>query len=467
METADNPLPDPFPGELRLVRLLGAGAFGKVWLADDLSLPRQVALKTVQAPDGLASPAQALAALRKDASFLCQVRHPNVVQVYFWRQVGEQHWLALQYVNGGSLGSLVAAGPLPWARAARYVADVAEGLLAVHAAGVVHRDVKPDNILLDADRDEALLTDFGISARLAAARTVAGTPAFMAPEAFQGRASESSDVYSLAATLFRLVTGEVPFPAKTWEELIDRAWHGLPEADGRCAVMPRELERIVRQGLAADAGRRPHLSAFSAELRGALNQALAGALTAPAGPDRAGASGGLRLTVRLREGTSWRPVATTAARPDRLSRDIKKVPPEPGKVRLHTGDTIRVEVTVDQPGYVTVFNVGPSGNLNLLYPEEWATLVPVQANQPLHVLDLQLVPPTGRERLTAVWSRKPLPASEVRSLVGSTGAAGPPAYRASRDIVRLQQAVQSLGAPDYRAFSLELEHVGPEAGPSP
>jgi serine/threonine protein kinase len=205
----DGPLPDPFPGEFRVRRLLGAGSFGKVWLADDLRLQRQVALKTLHVPAD-ADP-KALAALDKEAKVLAGLDHRNVVKVHAWRQAGGEHFLVLEYVAGGSLADLLAAeGPMSWPRAARYVANAAEGLREVHGRGIIHRDIKASNILWDPARDEAKLTDFGVAARLETARTVVGTPAFMALEARHGKASTASDVYSLAATLFHLTTAELP-----------------------------------------------------------------------------------------------------------------------------------------------------------------------------------------------------------------------------------------------------------------
>src|SRR5262249_38517484 len=175
--------PDPFPGEFRLVRVLGEGAFGKVWLAEDLHLGRAVALKTIRPRAGHSFPEKALAALRNEARLLAGLRHPNLVQVYAWRQAGDEHYLVEQYVPGGSLGDRLRQGPLPWPEAARCVADVAEALAEAHAQGIVHRDIKPDNVLWDPTRDEAILTDFGIAAHLAGADGVAGTPLYMAPEA--------------------------------------------------------------------------------------------------------------------------------------------------------------------------------------------------------------------------------------------------------------------------------------------
>src|SRR5262249_4130800 len=154
-ETADGGLPDPFPGEYTLRAFLGEGSFGKVWLADDLNLGIPVALKTLRFAGPSEAGAQALAALCNEARTLAGITHPNIIPVYALRRAGEGHYLALQYVAGGSLAERVKReGPLPWHRAARYAADVGEGLAAVHARGVVHRDIKPANILWDPDKDE-------------------------------------------------------------------------------------------------------------------------------------------------------------------------------------------------------------------------------------------------------------------------------------------------------------------------
>jgi serine/threonine protein kinase len=446
--------PDPFRGLYPVRRFLGQGKFSRVWLADHPELQIPVALKTLHFHVTGAEREQALDALRNEARILARLEHPNVVRVYDLKQSGDVYFLVLQYVDGGSLAArLEREGPFGWQLGARYVADVGEALQHVHRRGVIHRDIKPANILWDRGRDEALLTDFGVATRLADARQVAGTPMYMAPEAFGGRCTFAADVYSLAATLFALVTGRAPFPAATRDELLRRIHQGLPEAEPLLAGVPERLERVIRAGLTAEPEVRPDLGAFVADLRGSLNRLLADSLIQAAGP------ADVRLTVSRQEGGGrFVPVAATHPKLRGVTRDMTRVPPQPERLGLRTGDRVRVEVTADRDGYLTVFNVGPTGHLNLLYPDPAATPAPVPANRPLHVLDVEMTPPAGDERLFAVWSRSPLSLERAVALTREGTETVSPSYRATRNMERVQGSVQQLRREDWHAVVLELDH---------
>jgi serine/threonine protein kinase len=465
--SSPEPFPDPFPGEFRICRRLGVGAFGAVWLADDLHLDRPVALKTLRSAGGPLS-AERLARLRAEAQMLAALEHPNVVRVHAWRETEPAaaapewaHCLVLQYVSGGSLADRVKdEGPLTWQSAARYVADVGEGLLAVHARGLIHRDVKPANILWDPARDEAVLTDFGVSARLAETGTRAGTPVYMPPEAFAGILTPSQDVYGLAASLFWLVTGSFPFPGPAVADIVAQVQRGLPDPDSRCAALPATVERLLRDGLAADPERRPSLRDFIAALRGALNRLLADSLLQSRGPGRAQAVS-LMLTVsRQVERHTFVPVASTRPAAERFVRDLRRVPPSPEQVEVRTGERLRLEVEADRAGHVTVFNVGPTGNLNLLFPETPGAGAVVEPGRPLHVLDIELSPPAGSERVFALWSRNPLPLrpDELRHLAEGGGLPHSEPYRATRDLNRVQESLEQLGPEEWQVVVLGLDH---------
>jgi serine/threonine protein kinase len=435
--------PDPFPGEFRLRRRLGQGAFGVVWLADDLRLERAVALKVIHPSRRPGT--EALTRLLAEARLLAAIDHPHVVRVHDYRQSADgAPWLVLQYVPGGSLADRVTAeGPLPWAAAARHLADVGAGLLELHRRGIVHRDIKPANLLWHPQRDEVLLTDLGISARLAAAGGAGGTPFYMPPEAFDGEVSPGQDVYGLAASLFWLTTGSVPFPGPGAARVQAQARAGLPDPDPRCAGLPPALEGILRAGLAADLARRPSLAVFVARLRASLNQLLADALL-PTGP------GPVRLLIR-----ALAPGLQAGAR----LRDLRPLLPEPGRLDVHTGDQLHIEVELALPGYVTVFNVGPGGLLHLLHPLRPGPAVPLPAGRPVPVARIQVSPPAGSERLVAVWARLPMALGLDELLRVADGGAGGADARATRGLMAVRRRLAELPPTDWSVDAVELNHL--------
>lgn len=202
-------------GRYSLRRELGHGGMGAVWLGTDDVLGRDVALKQLTPPAAGGAPTARAA---REARLAARLNHPNVVAVFDLVEEGAQPWLVMEYVEGSSLAQLIHEfGPLSPSDAAAVLVQIADGLRAAHAAGVVHRDVKPSNILVTRD-GMAKLTDFGVArgtesdATLTQTGLVTGSPAYLAPEVASGSpATPASDAWSLGATLFHIVTGRPPY----------------------------------------------------------------------------------------------------------------------------------------------------------------------------------------------------------------------------------------------------------------
>lgn len=202
-------------GRYSLDREIGRGGTGAVWLGRDEVLGRVVAIKRVGMTPGGTSPD--LLRAEREARIAARVNHPRVVAVFDLVHEDDQQWLVMEYVEGHSLAELIRdRGPMTPDDAAAILAQAADALAAAHTAGVVHRDVKPSNILVTAS-GEAKLTDFGIAraeadASLTRTGMVTGSPAYLAPEVASGRqATAASDVWSLGATLFHTLAGRPPY----------------------------------------------------------------------------------------------------------------------------------------------------------------------------------------------------------------------------------------------------------------
>jgi serine/threonine-protein kinase len=202
-------------GRYLLERRLGRGGMGVVYLARELRLDRRVAIKLL--PPERATQATARERFLREARTAAQLSHPGIVPIFAVHEVSDFVYFAMAYVDGDTLGRRVRRrGPIPYDKAARLLADVARALAYAHDRGVVHRDVKPDNILLDQATGRALVSDFGI-ARVGSATTtgpqrVVGTAEFMSPEQVLGeRVDPRSDLYSLGVVGFFALSGELPF----------------------------------------------------------------------------------------------------------------------------------------------------------------------------------------------------------------------------------------------------------------
>jgi tRNA A-37 threonylcarbamoyl transferase component Bud32/DNA-binding beta-propeller fold protein YncE len=204
-------------GRYRLAGIIGEGGMGVVWHARDEVLDRDVAVKEVVFPLRLSEDDRRLACARgmREARAAARLSHPAVITVHDVIEHDDRPWIVMELFRAGSLADLTATGPLPVSRVARIGLEVLSGLMAAHAAGVIHRDVKPSNVLVDGSR--AVLTDFGAATilddpALTGTGMVLGTPAFLAPErARHGRTGPESDLWSLGATLYAAVEGHPPY----------------------------------------------------------------------------------------------------------------------------------------------------------------------------------------------------------------------------------------------------------------
>lgn len=202
-------------GRYSLDREIGRGGMGAVWLGRDEVLGREVAIKRIGHQPGGTTPD--LVRAEREARIAARVNHPHVVAVFDLVHEDDQQWLVMEYVDGPTLAELIREqGPMSPDQAAGILAQAAEALSAAHAAGVVHRDVKPSNILVTAE-GQVKLSDFGIAraeadASLTQTGLVTGSPAYLAPEVASGQvATPASDVWSLGATLFHTLSGRPPY----------------------------------------------------------------------------------------------------------------------------------------------------------------------------------------------------------------------------------------------------------------
>lgn len=273
----------PLAGRYRLEDRLGSGGMGDVWRARDEFLGRTVAVKEVRLPAGLdaARRADFSARLLREARAAAALPHPSIITVHDVLWQDERPWIVMDLIDGPSLENVrIERGPLPPRRVAALGLDLLDALCLAHERGILHRDVKPANVLLNGDR--AVLTDFGIAtvagdARATAAEGVVGSPGYMAPERLRdaGGAGPSSDLWSLGATLYAAVEGRRPFERPTALAMIGAV---LTE-DAAPPRLAGQLGPVLMAMLDRDPQRRP----VPAEIRRAL-QAVAGVVPAPVRP---------------------------------------------------------------------------------------------------------------------------------------------------------------------------------------
>src|SRR5215216_856982 len=280
-------------GRYRLESKLGSGGMSTVYLARDSTLERWVAVKVMHRE--MSDQPDQIERFRREARAVAQLSHPNVVAVIDAGEDGGHPYIVFEYVDGETLKQRIErVGPLPVDEATAYAIEIGRGLAAAHSRRLVHRDVKPQNVLIDSE-GRAKVTDFGIARSLEAdgltqTGRVLGTTDYVSPEQAMGRGVDArTDIYSLGILLYEMLTGEVPFTAETVVGVaMKHVNEDMPDVQRRRPEVSSALAAVVECATAKDPKRRyPDMASCLADLEAALEVEVA----------RSGGSHGQATTV--------------------------------------------------------------------------------------------------------------------------------------------------------------------------
>jgi serine/threonine protein kinase/TolB-like protein/tetratricopeptide (TPR) repeat protein len=301
-------------GHYRILEPLGAGGMGEVYVAEDLSLERRVALKVL--PEAVSGDAERRGRFIREAKAVAALSHPNIVVIHSVEEEGERAFLTMELVDGAPLSHRIAGGPIPLGELFDLAIPLADAVSAAHHRGITHRDLKPDNVMITRDRRVKVL-DFGLAkivrddeeSALAAASTamhteegkILGTVAYMSPEQAQGKGVDArSDIFSLGILLYEMATGRRPFDGDSKISILSSLIKDAPvPATELNRALPRHLGRIIRHCLEKDPERR-YQSALDVrnELQSLREEIRSGEVDLPtgehvlSGPDRVGVTSG-------------------------------------------------------------------------------------------------------------------------------------------------------------------------------
>ncbi|MFH1226686.1 MAG: tetratricopeptide repeat protein [Planctomycetota bacterium] len=249
-------------GKYVIEKKLGQGGMGAVYLAVDAALNRKVALKVITSAD-----AEMIERFHQEAQSVAKLKHPNIVQVYEAGTINKKHYFTMDYIEGIPLDKLIHAKPKPSIQTlAKIIEQVAAALYYAHCHNVIHRDIKPANILIDK-QGKAFIADFGLAKqmsgldkKLTVTGTTVGTPDYMSPEQAMGKKKEidhRSDIFSLGATLYHCLTGQVPFTGKEIYEVFSKVINEDPPSPSSIMkIIPKDLETICLKCLNKESSKR-------------------------------------------------------------------------------------------------------------------------------------------------------------------------------------------------------------------
>ena len=352
----------------RLIEKIGEGGMGVVWKAADTKLDREVALKLL--PDELATDPDRLARFQREAKLLASLNHPNVGSIYGLEADGSRHFLVLELIPGRSLSEMTRRGPLPVEEALDLARQVAEGLEAAHRAGVVHRDLKPDNVRVTPDGTVKVL-DFGLakgtlgedpvsgadlsmSPTLTKAGTkdgmILGTAPYMSPEQARGKPIDKrTDIWSFACLLYECLTGKAPFRGETVTDVLALILQAEPDWSKLPADTPVATRRLLRRCMVKDPHQRIHdIADARIELQEAPEPAMVPPAPAPGRGGRAALGWGLLGLIVGMAPVAWlgQRLAETERPPLRPARHLA-IPTPGSRAVFPLPDTPTVTISPD------------------------------------------------------------------------------------------------------------------------
>jgi eukaryotic-like serine/threonine-protein kinase len=260
MAVSDTLINTLFDGRYRIMRKLGSGGMANVYLAEDQELGRRVAIKILN--DRHANDDQFVERFRREAKNAAGLSHPNIVSIYDRGEAEGTYYIAMEYLDGRSLKELIVSrGPAPIPVAIDYARQILTAVRFAHRHGIVHRDIKPHNVLVDAE-GRLKVTDFGIAragaSQMTEAGSIIGTAQYLSPEQAKGApVDQTSDLYSVGVVLYELLTGVVPFSGDTPVEIAMKHLSAVPEPpSAKRAEIPRDLDLIILRALAKEPSER-------------------------------------------------------------------------------------------------------------------------------------------------------------------------------------------------------------------
>jgi len=273
-------------GKYEIGEMIGQGGMATVYLAHQAAMDRTVAVKVL--PAQFMTQTAFLERFKREVQVIARLQHPRILPVYDFGEFEGRPYIVMAYLSGGTLQDRIAEGPLPLDEAARILEQISEGLDHAHKQGVVHRDFKPSNVLLDSTGN-AYLADFGI-AKINEATVqltgsgIVGTPAYMAPEmADRGEVTTAVDIYALGVTLYEMLTGRLPFQGETpLRVMLAHAREEIPDVRAVRPDVPPAVAQVIRRAMAKRPEARPTTaSQLASELRDAMQGIAPTLLEAP------------------------------------------------------------------------------------------------------------------------------------------------------------------------------------------